>query len=433
MQTEAEAFLQRIRAYPDDDAPRLIFADWLEEQGERFPGAAERAKFIRVQIALARMAEEEVRDTDLGNTARTEREEARGNLLNDERILLDAHREEWTAPFKAVASGPELRRGFVEEVKVVARQFLRHAYELFDAGPLRHIHLLDVGGSLPAVLQCPLLSRLNALTMYGTHIGEPLARAVSRAAHLANLKTLHLGRNRFENDSAEHFAASPILANLEELDLAENELGETGGRALAASPHLGALRRLELRGNRLGPAGAAALAGSERLVSLQHLGLAENEIGVARLLSLTRAHDLLRVPVLDLSTNVLTAAGLRVILTCPPGPVEPGFVRLRELVLSHNELGNDGARVLAACPHLAELRTLRLVGCGIGDDGIRALAESPHLNQLVTLEVVNNPIGDPGCRAFLETPHMHSLRRLLVPGVGISLRVRQLLRQQYRG
>lgn len=42
------AHLAAIRANPDQDAPRLIYADWLEEQGD---GA--RAAFIRVQVELA--------------------------------------------------------------------------------------------------------------------------------------------------------------------------------------------------------------------------------------------------------------------------------------------------------------------------------------------------------------------------------------------
>ncbi|MEZ6127007.1 MAG: TIGR02996 domain-containing protein [Planctomycetaceae bacterium] len=31
---DRQAFLKEILAAPDDDAPRLIFADWLEEQGD---------------------------------------------------------------------------------------------------------------------------------------------------------------------------------------------------------------------------------------------------------------------------------------------------------------------------------------------------------------------------------------------------------------
>src|SRR5262245_15983724 len=113
MQTDAEPFLQRIRAFPDDDVHRLIFADWLEEQGGR---ATDRAAFIRVQVALAGLPADNPR---------------RSALLVAERDLLDAYREEWEAPFRGLASAPVFRRGFVDEVKVTARQYLRHAHELF--------------------------------------------------------------------------------------------------------------------------------------------------------------------------------------------------------------------------------------------------------------------------------------------------------------
>ena len=46
--TQEEAFLYAIQAEPSDDALRLVYADWLEEQGE-----SPRGEFIRVQIALA--------------------------------------------------------------------------------------------------------------------------------------------------------------------------------------------------------------------------------------------------------------------------------------------------------------------------------------------------------------------------------------------
>lgn len=48
--TEEQAFLDAIRDAPDDDTPRLVFADWLEEHGQ-----PERAEFIRVQCELARI------------------------------------------------------------------------------------------------------------------------------------------------------------------------------------------------------------------------------------------------------------------------------------------------------------------------------------------------------------------------------------------
>jgi len=47
--TERDALLKAVCDHPDDDTPRLVFADWLQEHGED-----ERAEFIRLQIQLHR-------------------------------------------------------------------------------------------------------------------------------------------------------------------------------------------------------------------------------------------------------------------------------------------------------------------------------------------------------------------------------------------
>lgn len=437
MQAEAEAFLQRIRAYPDEDAPRLIYADWLEEQGVAGDPewGPQRAYLIRVQIALARLSDEDVdvavpkaraRGTPDRDTAR---EKLRGRLIEEEQDLLIKHRYDWETPFRGLATGLEFRRGFVEKVNIPAHKWVRQAHELFFAGPVQQVHLLDLDQNLALAFQCSYLNRLAALAVYGTHKGRPIAQAVADSPHLAGLKRLSLGRNDFEDDSAEHLARSPFLSNLEELDLTDNILGETGARSLAASSYLGNVRYLELRNNRLGPTGAEAIAGSERLTSLHRLGLASNEIGVARLHSLSRAHDLLRVPILDLSDNGLNAAGLHVILTRSSPMTDANSVRVVKLDLSQNDqLGNEGARVLAACPHLSGLRELRLANCGIGDEGVRALAECPYMNQLTTLDLGFNPAGDVGFRPFLRT-QPRSLRHLIVP-MWVTKGMRERLKHQ---
>src|ERR1700754_5023358 len=46
MTSDDEAFLRAISAAPDDDAPRLVYADWLDERGDT------RAEFIRLQVRL---------------------------------------------------------------------------------------------------------------------------------------------------------------------------------------------------------------------------------------------------------------------------------------------------------------------------------------------------------------------------------------------
>ena len=44
-----DAFFQAILETPDDDLPRLAYADWLEERGDP------RGEFIHLQCRLARM------------------------------------------------------------------------------------------------------------------------------------------------------------------------------------------------------------------------------------------------------------------------------------------------------------------------------------------------------------------------------------------
>jgi uncharacterized protein (TIGR02996 family) len=44
------AFLQSVIENPDDDAPRLIFADWLEEHG-----MAAKAAFVRLEVEFSRL------------------------------------------------------------------------------------------------------------------------------------------------------------------------------------------------------------------------------------------------------------------------------------------------------------------------------------------------------------------------------------------
>ena len=43
--SDEDAFLVAIRVNPTDDAPRLVYADWLDDQGDP------RGELIRVQMA----------------------------------------------------------------------------------------------------------------------------------------------------------------------------------------------------------------------------------------------------------------------------------------------------------------------------------------------------------------------------------------------
>jgi uncharacterized protein (TIGR02996 family) len=56
------ALLRAVAAAADDDTPRLVYADWLEEHGD-----ADRAEFIRVQCRLAELSPAEPEGVDLAD------------------------------------------------------------------------------------------------------------------------------------------------------------------------------------------------------------------------------------------------------------------------------------------------------------------------------------------------------------------------------
>jgi uncharacterized protein (TIGR02996 family) len=53
MTTDIE-LLRAIVARPDDDTPRLAYADWLDDSATADNGYAARAEYVRLQIRLAR-------------------------------------------------------------------------------------------------------------------------------------------------------------------------------------------------------------------------------------------------------------------------------------------------------------------------------------------------------------------------------------------
>src|SRR5262245_38736778 len=116
--TDHEAFLRGILQHPDDDAPRQVYADWLEERGDP------RGEFIRVQCELARLPPDDPRWDALEQR---------------EFDLLRAHETEWTKDIKSIVSEWQFHRGFVDTVSMGARMFVDHAAKLFGRAPVRTI------------------------------------------------------------------------------------------------------------------------------------------------------------------------------------------------------------------------------------------------------------------------------------------------------
>src|SRR5262245_34964824 len=118
------AFLAAIRDAPDDDLPRLVCADWLEDDSQ-----ADRAEFVRVQIELGRGVSPRVRARE---------------LLVRLRTLIREHRGRWLGLLSTHAPDSVFERGFVEAVRLDGATLLKHAPAIFDEHPIHRLTLHTV-------------------------------------------------------------------------------------------------------------------------------------------------------------------------------------------------------------------------------------------------------------------------------------------------
>jgi uncharacterized protein (TIGR02996 family) len=387
--SEELAFIERIREQPDDDGPRLIFADWLDERGDP------RGEFIRVQCALARLPDGDAR---------------RSNLELAEHQLLESHQAAWTAPLAGLASDWTYRRGFIDSLSVTAVAFLERGGEIFRLGPVRRIRFVDSGHCFVKLVESPFLGKVREIDLCGSFLGNNGVSLLSRAKQLSRLELLHLGFNDLSDPALKALADMPHLANLSELYLDDNrQIGPPGLRAIADSPYLGNLRRLDLGGNNLTETALKVLINGDALKKLDALTLAGNQIGDGGAESLARSELLDRMiarnSVLDLSRNNIGPLGARALAESPR--LEPLFA----LKLDINVLGDQGLTSLAQSPYLRNLRRLELQENRITDVGVMALARSRLVETLDFIDLTGNFITTESVQTLREAGIAYNWRR----------------------
>jgi uncharacterized protein (TIGR02996 family) len=261
------AFLEAILADPEEDGPRLVYADWLDEQGE-----AGRAEFIRVQCARSLLPAEDPR---------------RDELARREAELFAEQGEAWSA------GGP--RGEGWQHPKAWARGFPRH--------------LPVFTQELHAQVDARLASGLafNALTLeLNLDHSDPAVNDLAWVDHLADSPRLRLVTELLGANSGfgpRRFAAlfrSPHLTRLASIDLFEDVLGVEGLRALVASPSPFRLAGLTLNAAMSYQDGesdevrecVALLASSPRFAGLADLRLYYNGIPEAALETLIASQHL---------------------------------------------------------------------------------------------------------------------------------------------
>jgi uncharacterized protein (TIGR02996 family) len=235
-------FLREIRRRPDDDTPRLILADWLQDQGDP------RGELLHHQLVRSRLPAGDPRCED---------------LLRLERALIARHVWAWLGPLVDLAGRWDFHRGLIRlearAERLLAEPWGASACEdvlvwveelrLHDARPQ---HLARLAHS-------PLLGWLSTLDLTDNRIADAGLARLLASPFLGTLAVLRLAGNRIGGRGAADLAGCAALARLEVLDLAGNRIGDAGAAALAASANLGGLRTLVVSGNGLGPQGLTPL------------------------------------------------------------------------------------------------------------------------------------------------------------------------------
>jgi uncharacterized protein (TIGR02996 family) len=417
-----QAFLQAIREAPDDGAPRLIYADWLEEQGGA--SRAARADFIRIQCRL-----DELPDDD----------PARDRLEDEATDLLAEYEAEWTEPLHGIAEDWHFSRGFIERIRIRSENLFAHAERLFDFAPLRSLHLLIPRDDIPHLAACSQLRWISTLDFSRCQLNDRSLQQLLTSPHLDRLSALNMDSNDINTPGIRALIRSPLLARLHCLDLSQNRaLGDTAARLLGNEAPADNLEVLRLGGTNLTLNGLYDLFGSTRMPRLRHLHVSGVHFPVPPTAPLENSKLLPQLHSLDLSQfgmphfllpqlNFLSSVNVPVNLRAlylrdvDAESYEAGFLakssslaNLTLLDLAQNDLGADGAQTLVGSSYLTSLTHLNISHNNIRDTGAKAIAESPHLRHLRILNLSGNGIGGPGLKALAASTNLVHLRTLIL-------------------
>ena len=375
--TEVDDFLEQILVDPDDDRPRMVYADWLMQYGDP------RGELISVQCALAKHA---TTNEDVGPLE---------PLLRRERALLEAYGKSWTidAETRLKYWGQfGFRRGFIEALTFNGGY--AETYErVREAAPL--LRALAVAG-LDDLASSPALEGIEELSIRSGFPKLREVQALAASPHIAKLRRLGFGYANPSQNELFSFVSLPI--RLEELSMGfygEPFYGRLMLEQIAKTPHRRSLRTLRIRWLR-------------RLAIIKELG-----------------NSLPNLETLHLENADLSAEDLHAIVRA--------FPKLVTLDIGDNESRIeklDLPRLLADAPALRRLRLTRL---NLTDAHIEALAASPDAARLVELVLSTNQFGDDGALALARSEHLQNLRHLGLEANTIGHAAKQAVGRAFPG
>jgi uncharacterized protein (TIGR02996 family) len=353
--THEDAFLQAIREAPDDDTPRLVFADWLDDHGQ-----VDRAEFIRVGCTLAR--------AQPGSPEQ-------GQLQQRSAELVRMHTETWFGPLlHHFKDRSQIERGFLVALRGSIDEVLAQAGAIETFAPVLRSLSVDFwrGRAGPeALLEMDFVRRVRNLQLE-TPTDEQFA-FIARADAFGPLERFALldAQLKQNEDVVLLLNDSPLVAAAGRFDLSfglflYNEETPDVDMELVAPRNLRVLNEL-------------------RLPNLEGFGFWGPTVALAEQMAVLPWFG--RLDWLNFHCSFMSDEPLEMLLS------SPNLGELTRLSLGENDLTDAGAETIAACAKLHRLRELELEWNQIGEAGGLALASSPHLPDELRLAISFNHLG----------------------------------------
>lgn len=330
---ERRALMAAILANPDEDTPRLVFADWLQEHGDEHDRA--RAEFIRLQIKAARAQYAD------------DRRKAEGRA----ETLRKRHAKHWLGPLADLATSrwsTEFNRGFLNWWSTSAGNFLKKPHqeavcEWFPRLGVDELSLYESSKRVSAVANSPALAWVSRFTWRDA---------------------------RLEDDGFAALAASPHTAQWRRLEIDKPRCTDAGLKALARSDGFPNLQALELRDGLwrgdFSAAGVRLILDSPKFPKLDELGLTGAQGHKVHHRTFWTYQNLSRLRVLWMGSN----NDVKALAKCPH------LTKLEELHVADSSLDEADARVLLDNPAFARLKVLSLTGMNSHRRSLGAATES---------------------------------------------------------
>ncbi len=418
--SDRDALLAAIRANPDDDTPRLVFADWLDENE---PDAKPRAKkgkkrkaqpqspsswaaLIRAQCEFERLRRDGSAAAAVFNYF-AEKDERTLNDVRWERVLPEvipivelqkSISGLWKASRKAREAGlpklgaagwwrSETHRGFADGLQVSdGGKMLARLPALVEAVPRLAVAFPNTDPVAdPDALVAAGLSRLcRDLLIFGDGSHDKLVAAMSRSPDTAGVHSL-MCRWSLEDQTARilgSVADSPHWSSLRELTIdATFTMPADLPRRLFGAAHLRGLTRLTVYGGTQMSAVAAALGG---LGELRTLSLTGSNLDDDDAVQLANMPALANVRWLDLTHNRITGRGAAALLA------SRHLRNLAVLDFEGNPIRSLDRAALAGAPR-GGLRALNLQSARLTATDLTTITSSPRASELMYFAACYNP------------------------------------------